>query len=175
LTILHINNKKIRYSRVIDLGRDSMRKQTKYKFGVVLAVMLLLLTVSSCEKPEEAIAEVYDNSAEANWVLLTIDYPEESGIEDVIDFKVYSLNGLMTPMSTLSSYAETNCIPVVISEGIPGYVQGVGGVFENDYNSPSGWVYTVNDEMSMEAASDYELKSEDKVIWSYVTFSEANL
>lgn len=152
-----------------------MRKVTRYKLGVLFAVMLLLFTMISCEKPEEAKEEVYENTAEANWVLLSIDYPENSGIEDVMDFKVYSLNGQMTPMNILQSYAETNCIPVVVSEGTPGYIQGVGGVFENDYNSPSGWVYTVNDNEIMEAASDYQLASEDKVIWSYVTFSESNV
>lgn len=152
-----------------------MRKVTRYKLGVLFAVMLLLFTMISCEKPEEAKEEVYENTAEANWVLLSIDYPENSGIEDVMDFKVYSLNGQMTPMNILQSYAETNCIPVVVSEGTPGYIQGVGGVFENDYNSPSGWVYTVNDNEIMEAASDYQLASEDKVIWSYLTFSESNV
>lgn len=151
-----------------------MKNINKYKLGIVLLIMLVLLTVSSCDTPEVANAEVYDNTAEANWVLLTIDYPEESGIQDLEAFKVYSLNGQMTPMNILQSYGETNCIPVVISEGNPGYVQGIGGVFENDYNNPSGWVYTVNDEQLMEAASDYELSSEDHVTWSYVTYSEAN-
>lgn len=152
-----------------------MKNINKYKLGIVLMVMLVLLTVSSCETPEVSNAEVYDNTAEANWVLLTIDYPEESGLEDLVDFKVYSLNGKMTPMNILQSYGETNCIPVVISEGEPGYVQGIGGVFENDYKNPSGWVYTVNDEQIMEAASDYIISSEDRVNWSYVTYSEANL
>ena len=151
-----------------------MKNVSKYKLGFVLMVMLILLSVSSCEKPEEANAEVYDNTAEANWVLLTINYPEESGIQDLVDYNVYSLNSQMTPMNILQSYGETNCIPVVISEGSPGYVQGIGGVFENDYNNPSGWVYTVNDEQIMEAASDYKLTSEDKVIWSYITYSEAS-
>ena len=96
-------------------------------------------------------------------------------IQDVIDFKVYSLNGVMTPMDILTSYGETNCIPIVMGEGTVGYVQGIGGVFENDYNNPSGWIYTVNDEESMEAASDYQLASEDRVVWSYVSYSEANI
>ena len=113
-----------------------MKNVSKYKWGFVLMVMLILLSVSSCEKPEEANAEVYDNTAEANWVLLTIDYPEESGIQDLVDFKVYSLNGQMTPMNILQSYGETNCIPVVMSEGNPGYIQGIGGVFENDITIP---------------------------------------
>lgn len=152
-----------------------MKNVGKHKWGVVLLVTILLLSVSACEKPEEDVAEVYDNKAEANWVLLTIDYPEESGIQDIVDLKVYTVNDTMTPMNVLMSYGETNCIPVVISEGSQGYVQGVGGVFENDYNTPSGWVYTVNDEMSMEAASDCQLKNEDKLVWSYVSYSETNL
>lgn len=152
-----------------------MKKVRKYQIGIILAVILFLLTAGSCEKPAEVVGEVYDNNAEANWVLLTIDYPEESGIQDVIDFKVYNVNGAMTPMNMLTSYGEANGVPVVVSEGTPGYVQGIGGVFENDYNSPSGWVYTVNDEMSMEAASDFQLASEDKFIWEYVTYSGDNL
>lgn len=152
-----------------------MIKASKYKLGLALCVILILLSVTGCEKPEEASAEVYDSNAEANWVLLTIDYPEQSGIEDIVDFKVYSVNNEMTPMSVLQSYGETNCSPVVVSEEIPSYVQGIGGVFENDYNNPSGWVCHVNDEIIMEAASDYKIENQDKVTWSYISYSQANL
>jgi hypothetical protein len=38
--------------------------------------------------------------------------------------------------------------------------------------APSGWVYTVNEEMSMEAAGDYSLDPEDHVVWSYTTFTK---
>lgn len=59
-----------------------------------------------------------------------------------------------------------------MAEGPFAYVQGINGIFENDFIAPSGWVYTVNDEVIMESASDYKVKAEDKIKWSYVTFTE---
>lgn len=152
-----------------------MRNVARYKWGVVLCIMLILLSVSACEKPEEASAEVYDNKAEANWVLLTIDYPEQSGIEDLVDYKVYYVSGEITPINILQYYGETSGTPVVLSEETSEYVQGIAGVFENDYNNPSGWSYTVNEVSSIEEARDCQIVNEDRVKWSYVSYAEANI
>lgn len=152
-----------------------MRNVARYKWGVVLCIMLILLSVSACEKPEEASAEVYDNKAEANWVLLTINYPEQAGIEDLVDYKVYYVSGEMTPVNILQSYGETSGTPVVLSEEATGYVEGIAGVFENDYNNPSGWSCAVNQESLIEEAWDCQIVNEDRVTWSYISYAEANI
>jgi hypothetical protein len=150
-----------------------MKNRKKWVGNIlVLAILLLAMAMTGCGEEEAPPAEVYNNQAEANWVLLTIHYPEEAGMEDVVEYKVYSVNGTMTPLSTLQAYGEATQVPVVISEGTTAYVQGIGGIFENDYMAPSGWVYTVNDEMSMEAAGEYSLDPEDHVVWSYTTFTK---
>ena len=49
------------------------------------------------------------------------------------------------------------------------YVQEIGNVWEGDYGEQSGWTYYVNDEMTMEDCTKYELKNGDSVKWVYVT------
>ncbi len=146
-------------------------REKRGKIVLTLMVLLLVFSLIGCGE-EEVKSEVYDNKAEANWILLTIHYPEEAGMEDLVAYKVYSVNGTMTPLSTLTAYGEATQIPVVVSEGTSKYVQGVAGVFENDYQAPSGWIYTVNGEISMEASGDFILEPEDQVVWSYVTFTK---
>lgn len=49
------------------------------------------------------------------------------------------------------------------------YVQGIGGLFENDSRYPgiSGWKYSVNGEVVMKAASNCTLHDGDRVVWYY--------
>ena len=142
---------------------------------LLLIVMIVAFTMSGCagkveEKKESA--EVYDTSKAAVFAYLSIDYPEESGLPDVLNQQVYSIDKAMSPMSILISYGDSNGVEVAVDSAGAGYIQGVGGVFENDYNQPSGWVYVVNDENSLEAASDHKLKSGDTVTWSYVSYTQ---
>lgn len=142
---------------------------------LLLIVMIIAFTMSGCagkEEQKKETAEVYDTSKDAVFAYLNIDYPEESGMQDVMNQQVYSIDKIMSPMSILVSYGDSNGIEVAVDSTGAGYVQGVGGVFENDYNQPSGWIYTVNDESSLEAASDYKLKSGDTVTWSYTSFTQ---
>jgi len=154
--------------------------KTGKALSIVLALLLLIVAVialamsgcTSSEKQEAEPAEVYDTSKDAVYTYLNIDYPEGSGLQDVIDEQVYSIDKEMSPMSILISYGDSNGVEIVVDTTGAGYVQGVGGVLENAYNQPSGWVYTVNGETSMEAASEYKLHSGDTVTWSYVSFTQ---
>lgn len=141
------------------------------KIILIVFVLVLSFALVACEDNPET-DEVIDNKTEASWILLTIDFPEESGLEDISEYKVYTLNEKGTPLSILQSYGETTKVPVVVADGPLAYVQGIGGVFENDFMKPSGWVYTVNSEVIMEAADSYELMAEDSVVWSYVSYNE---
>ncbi len=154
--------------------------KTGKALSIVLALMLLIVMViafamSGCagkEEQEKKVAEVYDTSKDAVFAYLNIDYPEESGLQDVQNQQVYSIDKTMSPMSILISYGDSNGIEIAVDAAGAGYVQGIGGVFENDFNQPSGWIYVVNDENSMEAAADYKLSSGDTVTWSYVNYTQ---
>ena len=142
------------------------------KYIVVLMILMMVLFAAGCGKEEAAQGEVFDNKADAAWTLLTIEYPEGAGLENVVEYKVYSINGDTTPLDVLLSYGEATKTAVVTVDGPAKYVQGINGIFENDYMAPSGWVYTVNDEMVMEGASEFKLKPEDRITWSYVSFTD---
>lgn len=49
------------------------------------------------------------------------------------------------------------------------YIQGIGGLMEKDCGGSSGWMYAVNGEVPMTAASKYTLADGDEVYWYYVT------
>lgn len=154
--------------------------KTGKALSIVLALLLLIVAVialamsgcTSSEKQETETAEVYDTSKDAVYAYLNIDYPEGSGLQDVVNEQVYSIDKEMSPMSILISYGDSNGVEVVVDNTGAGYVQGIGGVLENAYNQPSGWVYTVNGETSMEAASDHKLQTGDTVTWSYVSYTQ---
>lgn len=51
------------------------------------------------------------------------------------------------------------------------YVEGIGGLFENDSRYPgvSGWKYMVNGSVIMQSAGSYQLHDGDHVTWYYTT------
>ena len=149
-----------------------MISKTPKKILAILLIMVMAFMAIACGGEEQESGEVFDNKAEATWNLLTIIYPDEAGLENIVDYKVYSINQETTPLEVLLSFGDATKTPVVMAEGPFAYVQGITGIFENDFIAPSGWVYTVNDEVIMESASDYKVKAEDKIKWSYVTFTE---
>ncbi|WP_312693810.1 DUF4430 domain-containing protein [Caproiciproducens sp.] len=48
------------------------------------------------------------------------------------------------------------------------YVKGIANIYEKDFGSASGWMYTVNGKQPPVAASGFKLKSGDKIQWLYV-------
>lgn len=47
------------------------------------------------------------------------------------------------------------------------YVDGIGGIFEKDAGSKSGWMYSVNGEFVQVACSDKTVKKGDVIAWEY--------
>ncbi len=52
-------------------------------------------------------------------------------------------------------------------DGKRNYVKSIGGLAEFDCGANSGWLYSVNGEFPNKAASSYELKNGDEVVWIY--------
>ena len=59
---------------------------------------------------------------------------------------------------------ESAASPVYQTE----YVKGIANIYEKNFGSASGWMYTVNGKEPPVAASGYKLKSGDKIQWLYV-------
>lgn len=49
-----------------------------------------------------------------------------------------------------------------------GYVKGIDNLYEFDCGDESGWVYSVNGVKPNVGAGKYEVKENDKIVWSYV-------
>lgn len=47
------------------------------------------------------------------------------------------------------------------------YVQGIGGIFEKDAGSKSGWMYSLNGKFVQEACNAVKVKKGDKIKWLY--------
>jgi hypothetical protein len=49
------------------------------------------------------------------------------------------------------------------------YVTAIGGLEQGMCTDVSGWTYTVNDQMVMDACNDYVLQNGDTVKWEFIT------
>jgi len=70
----------------------------------------------------------------------------------------------------LYSYADANDIQVVLDETSPTiYVTSINGV---EQTNEAGWVYEINDEMTMDAANELILEEGMKITWKYASWDE---
>ncbi|MBO7740293.1 MAG: DUF4430 domain-containing protein, partial [Clostridia bacterium] len=58
-------------------------------------------------------------------------------------------------------------MPLATSGSYSVYVTGISALFEFDYGSTSGWVYTVNEKSPVLACDEYLLQDGDTVVISY--------
>ncbi len=97
-------------------------------------------------------------------VSMSIDFPDGSETVDV-EAAELSLPGGSSVQDALDAYAGENDVEVVMDETSDSpYVTSIGGVEADD---DAGWVYEVNGEMVMEAASDAVLNDGDEVTWEF--------
>ncbi|MCD7723544.1 MAG: DUF4430 domain-containing protein [Clostridiales bacterium] len=72
-----------------------------------------------------------------------------------------------TVFELLSEVCKSNSISLTYQNVY--YIQGIGGLYEKDCTSSSGWMYRVNGENPRIAAYNYTLSEGDVVEWYYVT------
>jgi len=102
---------------------------------------------------------------------LSIDYPDDSGLEDLEDVEIIIVDGT-TVLEALTTYAKANNLVVSVEQGVSPYVTNIGGVTATD---DTGWVFEVNDEMVMVSAGELVLKDGDEVDWEFVTWDEVTM
>ena len=141
----------------------------------VLALMLTLIMVlamTACSTIEPS-----DDGSDAKMinVKIEIDYPdvddedlEKAEMQDIeAELKVEEGS---SAMDMLFAYADANGIEVVLDESSPSiYVTSIGGVEQTD---DAGWVYEVEDEMTMDPADECILEEGMKITWEFMSWGD---
>lgn len=157
-----------------------IRGRKKPLFLAVGAVMLAAFAViifSDIRTPEEYYASASDNSGKGITVSVSascfnaIDASEKAvrDIELPSDGYIITLQSVSvaegsTAFDALISAARRQEVTVDHTNSLMGvYVSGIGGLYEFDYGSESGWLYYVNGEKPSAAMSQYTLSEGDTV------------
>lgn len=156
------------------------------KIMALMTVLIMVLAMTACSNIEPS-----DDGSDANMinVKIEIEYPDvedkelfdDDGDKDAdelpagseekrdIEAKMTVEEGT-TAIEMLYAYADANGIEVVLDESSPTiYVTSIDGVEQTDM---AGWVYEVNDEMTMEAADELVLQDGMEITWEYTSWSD---
>lgn len=128
---------------------------------VVIAVVMVFSMAACGGSADESDAAMINVSIE-------IDYPDNAGIEDVQAAMIVEEG--TNAMDMLYQYADENDIEVVLDESSATiYVTSIGGV---EQTADAGWVYEVNDEMTMDAADQLVLSEGMEITWEYMSWGD---
>ena len=139
---------------------------------VLLTALIMVLAMTACSNIEPS-----DDGSDAKMinVKIEIDYPDvddeelEKAEKKDIEAKMTVEEGT-SAIDMLYSYADANNIEVVLDESSPTiYVTSIDGVEQTD---SAGWVYEVNDEMTMDAADELILEEGMKITWEYTSWDD---
>lgn len=132
----------------------------------VLMALVMVFAMAACGNNGDVAA---DGSAEIITVEIDIDYPDESGIDDVDEAKVDIPEG-GSVLDALNAYAEANDCEILMDDSSKTpYVTSIGGVAAT---KTAGWIYEVNDEMVMKSADACTLNAGDEISWEFESWAE---
>ncbi len=134
------------------------------KVLVLMTALIMVLAMTACS------IQPSDDGSDAKMIntSIVIDYPDDADKEDVQASMIVEEG--TSAMDQLYSYADDNNIEVVLDENSPTiYVISMDGV---EQTSDAGWVYEVNDEMTMDAADELILEEGTKITWKYMSWDE---
>lgn len=100
-----------------------------------------------------------------NALKYNVNVPANGYFLNTTTFKIK--NG-QSVFDVLSNACKENGIRLDYEEN---YITGIGGLYEKDCNSQSGWMYRVNGKLPLKAATKYILKDGDNIEFYYVTSS----
>ena len=137
--------------------------------AILLSVLLFVIQIQSpdayysYEEPENPIGTVRF-SIRCDAVAGRDGLPEDGVIlaEDA-----YSIGEGDTVYDLLLRVTKAHKMPLATSGSYSVYVTGISALFEFDYGSTSGWVYTVNEKSPVLACDEYLLQDGDTVVISY--------
>ena len=142
------------------------------KILALMAALIMALAMTACSSIEPS-----DDGSDAKMinVAIEIDYPDvddedlEKAEKKDIEAKMMVEEGT-SAIDMLYSYADANGIDVVLDESSPTiYVTSIDGV---EQTNDAGWVYEVNDEMTMDAADELIVEEGMKITWEYTSWDD---
>ena len=142
------------------------------KLLALMLALIMVLAMTACNKIEPS-----DDGSDAKMinVKIEIDYPDMDD-EDLEKAEKKDIEADMmveegtSAIDMLYSYADANNIEVVLDENSPTiYVISIDGV---EQSNDAGWVYEIDDEMTMDAADEIILEEGMKITWEYMSWGE---
>lgn len=135
------------------------------KVLIVLMTFVMVFAMTACGGTGGGAS----SDAQMIDVCIEIDYPDVEGMPDVEDYKFQIPEG-STALDMLNLYAEAEGVEIVMSDtSATAYVTSIGGVAETD---GAGWVYEVDDEMTLDAADEHIVKQGAEITWEYMSWDE---
>ena len=102
-------------------------------------------------------------------VCIEIDYPDMAGAPDVEDYKFQIPEGT-TALDMLHAYGEAANVEIVMSDtSATAYVISIGGVAETE---GAGWIYEIDDAMTLDPADKYIVKQGDEIKWEFISWND---
>ena len=142
------------------------------KLLVLITALIMVLAMTACSTIEPS-----DDGSDAKMinVKIEIDYPdvddenlEKAEMQD-IEAELTVEEGT-TALDMLFAYADANSIEVVMDDSsASAYVTSIGGVAQTD---DAGWVYEVDDEMTMDPADQLILEEGMKITWEFMSWGD---
>ena len=142
------------------------------KLLALMLALIMVLAMTACNKIEPS-----DDGSDAKMinVKIEIDYPDvddeelEKAEKQDIEADMMVEEGT-SAIDMLYSYADANNMEVVLDESSPTiYVISIDGV---EQSNDAGWVYEIDDEMTMDAADEIILEEGMKITWEYMSWGE---
>ena len=134
------------------------------KVLVVLMTLIMVFVVSACGNTQST-----GGNGQMIDVCVDIDYPDEAVIPDVEEYQLQVPEGT-TALEMLHAYGEATGVEITMSDtSATAYVTSIGGVKET---KDAGWVYEIDDEMTLETADKYVVKQGTEITWEYMSWAE---
>lgn len=134
------------------------------KVLIILMTLVMVFAMTACGGGNSA-----GGSGEMIDVCIEIDYPDVEGQPDVEDYKFQIPDG-STALDMLNLYAEAEGVEIVMSEtSDTAYVTSIGGVAET---ANAGWIYEVDDEMTMDSADQHIVKPGAEITWEFMSWND---
>ena len=142
------------------------------KLLALMLALIMVLAMTACNNIEPS-----DDGSDAKMITvkIEIDYPDVDD-EDLEKAEKKDIEADMmveegtSAIDMLYSYADANNIEVVLDENSPTiYVISIDGV---EQSNDAGWVYEIDDEMTMDAADEIILKEGMKITWEYMSWGD---
>lgn len=143
-----------------------MKKNFKATSILLIALCLGLLLSGCGEKKQNNVLSQKAQSEASMNVYVTIDYPEEANLPDIVNHK-FPLDENASILTSLQLFGILLNIPVLV-ETTNGTVVGINGINE-DSIMEGVWVPVLNDEELARPYSTETLSDGDTIKWLYKT------